>query len=69
MKNFFKSRLGKCFLYTLLCVCIFVGVWALLGFVLYDFNYLNQEGIRAPVVMQFLGCSYICYIAITLLEY
>jgi hypothetical protein len=26
MKEFFKSTIGKCFLYTLLCICIFTAM-------------------------------------------
>lgn len=68
MNEFLKSIVGKCFLYTLLCVCIFVGVWALIGFMLYDFYYLNIEGARPAIIMQFLVCSYFCYRAIIMIE-
>ena len=68
MKNLRIKMLSKYFLYALLCVCIFVGVWALIGFMLYDFNYLNTEGTRPAAVIQFLVCSFFCVIAIRMIE-
>ena len=68
MKKFINSKLGKYFLYTLLCVCIFVVIWAILGFMLYDFTYLTWEGARPAVTFQVLGSAFFCYIAIVMIE-
>jgi len=69
MKKFLKSKLGKYILYTLLCVCVFVGIWAIVGWMLYDFNYLINIPSRVGMFIQFIGSSLISIILIIKLDF
>ncbi len=37
MNNFFKTLIGKCFLYTLLCVCFFALSYSFISYISKDF--------------------------------
>ena len=65
MKKFLKSKIGKCFLYTLLCVVVYVGIWAMIGWLLYDFDYLTNIPTRVGNLTQILFSGWICLRIIT----
>jgi len=41
MKKFFNSTIGKCFLYTLLSVGVFVMHYGIIWFIQDDFNWID----------------------------
>ena len=43
MKKFLKSKLGKCFLYTLLCVFVFAVTNLLIGWLVKDYMWLYED--------------------------
>lgn len=43
MKKVLKSKLGKCFLYTLLCVCVFAITNIFIGWLAHDYTWLNRD--------------------------
>ena len=54
MKEFFNSRIGKCFLYTLLCVGFFMVFYGMFQFILNDFYWLKlseQRGRTSLVIL------------------
>tara|TARA_R110000851_G_scaffold155708_1_gene298253 strand:- start:737 stop:952 length:216 start_codon:yes stop_codon:yes gene_type:complete len=68
MKGSKINLIGNWALYTLLCVCIFVGFWALIGFMLYDFNYLSGEEKRGVIVIQLITSLSMCFAVISLIN-
>ena len=43
MRDFLESKLGQYFFYTLLYVCAFIVNWALIGWLSYDFNFMETQ--------------------------
>ena len=43
MNEFFKTIIGKCFLYMLLCICIFASITFASMFVLNNFDVLKWD--------------------------
>ena len=64
MKEFLKSILGKCFLYTLLCVCVFMVFYTVFWFILNDFYWLKLSGQsgRASLVILVVLDVFIVYL-------
>ena len=60
MKEFFKSKIGKCFLYTLLCICFFAAMTLIGMFVtgktnVFEWTVSGRVGvIVSTVVVSFL---------------
>ena len=62
MKNFIKSKVGQCFLYTLLCVFVFTATHLLLGWLLHDYAWL--VGNRLVILLFIILNLYLDIIAI-----
>lgn len=50
MKKFLKSKLCKCFLYTLLCVFVFAVTNLLIGWLVTDYDWLYKD-IRPAIAL------------------
>ena len=56
MNEFFKSTIGKCFLYTLLCVVVFMALNLLIGWLSQRPEWLFLKDIR-PAITLFIGLN------------
>ena len=53
MNEFFKSIIGKCFLYMVLCICVFTLITFTSMFVLNNFDVLNWDRFFRIVIVFF----------------
>lgn len=63
MNEFFKSIIGKCFLYTLLCVCIFGAILIVSMFIIGNTNIFEWETPWRFAVILFTFFAYAITIA------
>ena len=56
MNEFFKSTICKCFLYTLLCVVVFMALNLLIGWLSHNPEWLFLKDIR-PAITLFIGLN------------
>jgi len=67
MKNLRIKRLRKYFLYMLLCVCVFVGIWAANVIIVGDTNYITKSSTLLKLAHILVG-SFGCFTVITIIE-
>jgi len=67
MKNLRIKTISKYFLYALLCVCVFVGMWVVSAIITDDINYLSKSSVPLKLAHILVG-SFGCFTVITITE-